>query len=178
MTPEEIVSLERRFEKALRKKGLFVVKMGEDGSCLFRSVADQVYGDEEMHQLVRKLCCDYMTKNSDYFSQYVTEDFSQYVARKRRDHIQGNHIELQALSELFARPIEVYHYSSEPINIFQSGHEEELMLMDEADMEPIRLSYHTPGMVDCGHYNSVRTLHRSHTPNQWRLLSRTVRLMN
>lgn len=65
-------------------------------------------------------------KNSDYFSQYVTEDFNAYVSRKRRDHIQGNHVELQALSEMFARPIEVYHYSTEPINIFQSGQDDEV----------------------------------------------------
>lgn len=155
-TPEQVTEMERRFEKKLRKKGLTIMKMGEDGACLFRAVADQVYGDEEMHSLVRKLCCDYMIKNSDYFSQYVTEDFNQYVNRKRRDHIQGNHVELQALSELFARPIEVYHYNSEPMNIFQSGQEDEDQIIVN-NSDPIRLSYHTPGgLTDSGHYNSVR----------------------
>lgn len=155
--PEQVIEMERRFEKIMRKKGFLIMPMGEDGACLFRAVADQVYGDEEMHSLVRRLCCDYMTKNSDYFSQYVTEDFNQYVLRKRRDNIQGNHVELQALSELFARPIEVYHYSSEPINIFQSGSEfDEANNMPLEVQEPIRISYHTPGIVDCGHYNSVR----------------------
>ena len=70
-------------------------------------------------------------KNSDYFSQYVTEDFNGYVSRKRRDHIQGNHVELQALSEMFARPIEVYHYNTEPINIFQSGQDDEVNLLTD-----------------------------------------------
>ena len=156
-TPEQVIDMERRFEKVMRKKGYLLMKMGDDGACLFRAVADQVYADEEMHSLVRRLCCDYMTKNSDYFSQYVTEDFNQYVMRKRREHIQGNHVELQALSELFGRPIEVYHYSSEPINIFQSGSEfEEPNNLPLEVQEPIRISYHTPGVVDCGHYNSVR----------------------
>jgi OTU domain-containing protein 5 len=203
-TPEQLNEMERRFEKKLRKKGLKIMKMGEDGACLFRAVADQVYGksgvsairadtllymllkallfpddlysfpplilqlhsnvtgDEEMHALVRKLCCDYMTKNSDYFSQYVTEEVPQYVARKRRDNIQGNHVELQALSELFARPIEVYHYNSEPINIFQSGQEEDMLPDDEDDA--IRLSYHTTSPFDSGHYNSVRTLRGTFKP--------------
>lgn len=161
-TPEQLNEMERRFEKKLRKKGLAIMKMGEDGACLFRAVADQVYGDEEMHSLVRKLCCDYMTKNSDYFSQYVTEEFPQYVARKRRDHIQGNHVELQALSELFARPIEVYHYNSEPINIFQSGQDEDMLPDDEE--EAIRLSYHTTSPLDSGHYNSVRTIRGTFKP--------------
>lgn len=95
-----------------------------------------------MHKVLRKLCMDYMAKNSDYYSQYVTEDFEKYVERKRSDHIHGNHIEMQALSEMFNRPIEVYHYSSEPINIFHG--------MQQTDNEPIRLSYHRNV-----HYNSI-----------------------
>ena len=34
--------------------------MGEDGACLFRAVADQLYGDEEMHHCVRAQCMDYI----------------------------------------------------------------------------------------------------------------------
>lgn len=45
------------------------------------------------------------------------------------------------MSEMFNRPIEVYHYSSEPINIFQGP---------TSDNEPIRLSYHRSV-----HYNSI-----------------------
>lgn len=48
------------FEKRIRKRGLVVKKMSEDGACLFRAVADQVYGDQDMHGLVRKSCMDYM----------------------------------------------------------------------------------------------------------------------
>ncbi|XP_065305678.1 OTU domain-containing protein 5-B-like isoform X1 [Dermacentor albipictus] len=141
-TNEEYKEREYHFEKKLRKKGLLIKNMGEDGACLFRAVADQVYGDQEMHKAVRKLCMDYMAKNSDYYSQYVTEDFDKYLERKRCDHIHGNHIEMQAMSEMFNRPIEVYHYSSEPINIFHGG--------QQTDNEPIRLSYHRNV-----HYNSI-----------------------
>ncbi|XP_067144265.1 OTU domain-containing protein 5-B isoform X1 [Centruroides vittatus] len=140
-TEEELDEKEKLFEKKLRKKGFSIKKMGEDGACLFRAVADQVYGDQEMHTAVRKLCMDYMAKNSDYFSQYVTEDFEKYIERKRCDHIHGNHIEMQALSEMFNRPIEVYHYSIEPINIFHG---------EFTDNAPIRLSYHRNI-----HYNSI-----------------------
>lgn len=45
------------------------------------------------------------------------------------------------MSEMFNRPIEVYHYSNDPINIFQGSKREN---------EPIRLSYHR-GV----HYNSI-----------------------
>ena len=41
-------------------EGYVIKKMQEDGSCLFRAVADQIYGDEEMHSCVRGHCMDYI----------------------------------------------------------------------------------------------------------------------
>ncbi|VDN17639.1 unnamed protein product [Gongylonema pulchrum] len=112
-----------------------------------RFAADQIYGDEEMHEEVRRLCMDYMEKNTDYFSQFVTENFCDYIARKRRRDAHGNHIELQAISEIFSRPIEIYEYSTEPRNI--TGFRRDGTAPGGA-YPPIRLSYH--GSV---HYNSV-----------------------
>lgn len=148
LTEEEWTERERMFEKKMRKKGYIIKKMGEDGACLFRAVADQVYGDQEMHALVRKHCMDYMVKNVDYFSQYVTEDFETYVTRKRMDHIHGNHVEMQALSEMYNRTMELYHYSVDPINIIRGGL--------STDNEPIRISYHKNT-----HYNSIVDPHKA-----------------
>ncbi|XP_076469586.1 OTU domain-containing protein 5-like isoform X2 [Babylonia areolata] len=135
--------LERWFEQALKeKKGFIIKKMGEDGACLFRAVADQIYGDQEMNSVVRNMCIDYMAKNAEFFSQYVTEDFQTYLNRKRMDDCHGNHLEIQAIAELFNRPVDVYQYSIEPINTFQSTY--------KTDNEPIRISYHR-----AVHYNSV-----------------------
>ena len=80
--------------------------------CCVVVLADQVYGDQEMHQDLRQQCMDYMMKNRDYFSHYVTEDFTAYVNRKRSEHCHGNHLEIQAMSEMFNRAIQVYHYSA------------------------------------------------------------------
>uniref|UniRef100_A0A8R1XXM6 ubiquitinyl hydrolase 1 n=1 Tax=Onchocerca volvulus TaxID=6282 RepID=A0A8R1XXM6_ONCVO len=141
-------NLEAWFEERLRcVRGLVIKPVRGDGACLFRAVADQIYGDEEMHDDVRRLCMDYMEKNSDHFSQFVTEDFHDYIARKRRRDAHGNHVELQAISEIFSRPIEIYEYCTEPRNISSSR-------LDSSPSgepnPPIRLSYH--GAV---HYNSV-----------------------
>ena len=43
--------------------GLVVKKAFGDGNCLFRSAAEQIYGDEEMHAVVRKKCMDYLVSN-------------------------------------------------------------------------------------------------------------------
>ncbi|XP_072522181.1 OTU domain-containing protein 5b isoform X2 [Salminus brasiliensis] len=134
---------EQCFEKALEeKKGFVIKKMKEDGACLFRAVADQVYGDQDMHDVVRKHCMDYLVKNADYFSNYVTEDFTTYINRKRKNNCHGNHIEMQAMAEMYNRPVEVYQYDIEPINTFHSIHQN--------NDEPIRVSYHRNI-----HYNSV-----------------------
>ncbi|KAL3982974.1 OTU-like cysteine protease family protein [Acanthocheilonema viteae] len=141
-------NLEAWFEERLRcVRGLVIKPVRGDGACLFRAVADQIYGDEEMHDDVRRLCMDYMEKNSDHFSQFVTEDFHDYIARKRRRDAHGNHVELQAISEMFSRPIEIYEYCTEPRNISSSR----LDVSPSAEQNPpIRLSYH--GSI---HYNSV-----------------------
>lgn len=133
---------DRWFEKIIKRKGFIIKKMEEDGACLFRAVADQVYGDQDMHAVVRNHCMDYIAANGDYFSHYVTEDFDRYVNRKRRDYVHGNHIEMQAMSEMYNRTVEVFCYGTEPINIFHGKH--------KTDNEPIRLSYHRGS-----HYNSI-----------------------
>ncbi|KAJ0468203.1 putative ubiquitinyl hydrolase 1 [Helianthus annuus] len=116
--------------------------MNEDGNCLFRAVADQVYGDSEAYDLARQMCIDYMERERDHFSQFITEGFTSYCKRKRRDKVYGNNVEIQALSEMYNRPIHIYSYSSEPINIFHGSY--------NTDTPPIRLSYHHGN-----HYNSL-----------------------
>ncbi|KAK2980207.1 hypothetical protein RJ640_007297 [Escallonia rubra] len=134
---------ERQFEIDIRRaKGLEVKRMLEDGNCLFRAVADQVYGDSDAYDLARQMCVDYMERERDHFSQFITEGFVSYCKRKRRDKVYGNNVEIQALSEMYNRPIHIYSYSTEPINIFQGSY--------NTETPPIRLSYHHGN-----HYNSL-----------------------
>ncbi|KAK7263423.1 hypothetical protein RJT34_31013 [Clitoria ternatea] len=134
---------ERQFEIDIRRaKGYEVKKMMEDGNCLFRAVADQVYGDSELYDLVRQMCIDYMEQERDHFSEFITEGFTSYCKRKRRDKVYGNNVEIQAMCEMYNRPIHIYSYSTEPINIFHGSY--------NTDTPPIRLSYHHGN-----HYNSL-----------------------
>lgn len=59
-TEQEFQEKELQFEKKIHKKGWIIKKMAEDGACLFRAVADQIYGDQDMHSVLRKLCIDYI----------------------------------------------------------------------------------------------------------------------
>lgn len=59
-TDEEFEQKEIQFENNINQKGWIIRKMAEDGACLFRAVADQIYGDQDMHSVLRKLCMDYI----------------------------------------------------------------------------------------------------------------------
>lgn len=58
---------------------------------------------------------------------------------ERGDIEQGDDLEIRALSKIYMRPIEIYAYSNQPMNVFNKN-----------ILEPIRLSYHREV-----HYNSV-----------------------
>lgn len=142
---EENVRKEAIFESMLQEtKGFVINRMSSDGACMFRAVADQIYGDQDMHSVVRQHCMDYMVKNEEFFSKYITENFTSYIIRKRFDHTFGNHVELHALSEMYNRNVEVYQYSCDPINTFSSRSQTDDVY------PPIRLSYHANI-----HYNSI-----------------------
>ncbi|VDO53439.1 unnamed protein product, partial [Haemonchus placei] len=136
--------MEADFARLLKRTRGFEIKVVRgDGACMFRAVADQLYADQDMHGEVRRLCMDYMERNRDHFAPFVAENFSSYVARKRQPGQHGNHVELQAISEMFARPIEIYEYSENPRNVFYPT-------IRSLDVNvPIRLSYH-----GSSHYNS------------------------
>ncbi|CAJ0572568.1 unnamed protein product, partial [Mesorhabditis spiculigera] len=141
--------LERNFAEALRtQRGLHIREMAGDGNCLFRAVAYHIYADEEMHGEVRRMCLNYMEQNRDHFSQFVTEDFAGYLVRKRRLNTHGNHLEIQSISEIYARPVEIYEYSIDPLNVFSP--EPRGSPSNHHPQAPIRLSYHE----NC-HYNAV-----------------------
>ncbi len=71
LTEEEWSEKDRRFERIMRRQGYLIKKMGEDGACLFRAVADQLFGDEEMHRCVRAQCMDYVVGFFIYLYHFV-----------------------------------------------------------------------------------------------------------
>mmetsp|Transcript_11380 Transcript_11380/g.21289 ORF Transcript_11380/g.21289 Transcript_11380/m.21289 type:complete len:263 (+) Transcript_11380:159-947(+) len=132
------------FQKALYEKGSEEVEQEGDGNYLFRAAGLQVYGDADSHNMeVRTRCMDFMAKEQAQFVP-THEPFSLYIERMRHDGVHGNNPEIQGISELYNRPIQVFTPSNgaTPINIFQSDYK-------TSDV-PIRLAYH-----DANHYNAI-----------------------
>ncbi|XP_065084856.1 OTU domain-containing protein 5-B isoform X2 [Ochlerotatus camptorhynchus] len=143
LSPDEWQKRDDAFIKIMSDRGFVIKDMVEDGACLFRAISMQIFGDQDMHEMIRQQTMDYIYQNREYFAQFVTEDINTYVARKRANHVHGNHIEIQAMSEMYNRSVELYCYQLEPINIFNS---EQL----QNGNEPLRLSYQR-----CSHYNAI-----------------------
>lgn len=98
-----------------------ILDVGGDGNCLFRSIAHQAYGDEEQHRMVRIRCMQYILTEKDYFSSFIeggAAKVEEYVQQKEKNGIWGDNIEIQAMSEIYDRSIEIYAYDSKPMNIF------------------------------------------------------------
>ncbi len=148
----------------LQRHSLNVVSVAGDGNCLFRSVAHQVYGDDELHEVVRQKCMDYMEANADFFSQFVEggmETFHLYVGAKRRLACWGDDPEIQAMSELYDRPAEIWAYDPQiGARKLRTFHE---ATSATAPLPPMRLSYYGGGHYDsvCGrdHRQAILRLH-------------------
>lgn len=77
-----------------------------------------MYGTEDFHDKIRTACLDYIESEKVFFEAYIDEDFEDYIVRKRQNGEWGDDIELQALSEIYNRPIEIYAYSATPMRTF------------------------------------------------------------
>ena len=105
---------EATFHKRLKDAGLVIDRMTPDGNCLFRAVAHQVYGDADQHQGLRDACCSYMlsTGQREHLENFVDGDFEKYVAKMRKAKTWGGNLEIEAMQEMFDRPIVIYSAES------------------------------------------------------------------
>ena len=149
---------EQKIINNLEKLHFFIKKTKGDGNCMFRAVSDQVYGNEDYHDIIREKCMDYLLIEREFFSQFVEggeKEFDNYVNMKRKSGVWGDDVELQAISEIYNRPIEIYCGSNKPLKTFHENLKD-FNLNNENDnktdikISPIRVSYHGKE-----HYNSV-----------------------
>lgn len=73
LSSEEWKKRDEKFSKSLSDQGLIIKETEEDGACLFRAISYQLYGDQEMHDIIRQQTMDYIYQNREYFAQFITE---------------------------------------------------------------------------------------------------------
>ncbi len=62
---------------------------------------------------------DYILNENQYYKDFIEGgNVEEYVARKKINGVWGDDVEIQALSEIYNRPIEIYAYSNQPMRTF------------------------------------------------------------
>lgn len=146
----ELIKKEYAIIRKLYRKSLYVKKMNADGNCLFNSISDQLYGNQDYSANIRALCCEYLKIEKDYYSDYITSNnIDTYVQYMAKDAVWGGNIELQALSELYNIKIEIYVWSDEPINSFNEN--------CDSEYNTVKQFYRRKN-----HYDSIKPLKEIH----------------
>jgi len=142
--PADMTEADENWKTQLRDKNLEIIVVSGDGNCLFRAVAHQVYGDESLHSVIRAKVIEYLAVERNYFFEYVDENYELYLDRMKLDGTWGGNVEIQAMCEIYGRPIEIFAYSATPMRTYTNE------IVNLTPKPPIRLSYHTRS-----HYNSI-----------------------
>jgi len=93
----------------LRGLGLYAAPTLGDGNCLFRALADQLWGSPNGHLTLRAEVCDWMEARKEQYEGFVDEDrsFDTHIMCMRVPGTYGGHLELSAFSHLKCRNVKV-----------------------------------------------------------------------
>ncbi|CAI0405769.1 unnamed protein product [Linum tenue] len=133
------------FRGQLDGLGLKIIQVTADGNCFFRSLADQLDGNEEEHGKYRSMIVQYIRENRELFEPFLEDDvpFDEYCQQMGKDGTWAGHMELQAASLVTNSNICIHRHMS-PRWYIQN--------FDQRGARMIHLSYH-----DEEHYNSLRS---------------------
>ncbi|GAB5361303.1 hypothetical protein AAMO2058_000702100 [Amorphochlora amoebiformis] len=108
------------YKKALESIGYRIVTMKKDaGNSMYRSLSHQIYGTATNFKAIRIKCNKHLSKHKDYFQHFVDVDFEKYLAAKKKGaelddfYCPGDHLDLQAIAEIYDCSITVYSRLSE-----------------------------------------------------------------
>ena len=88
--------------------GLRENEVDGDGNCQFRAIADQLYGSSDRYAEVRANIVEHLRSNSSRYSAFEPESYDAYIENMGRDGTWGDHVTLQAASNLYGLEIRVY----------------------------------------------------------------------
>jgi len=99
---EEEYQQQRQPPMPLRKR---IKKIDGDGDCLYRSISDQLYGNQEFRVVLRNLCADYLKKHPELQAFETAEN----IAKSFNIGEMAGDLEISVLSELLDCRINIYY---------------------------------------------------------------------
>ncbi|OQR88344.1 hypothetical protein ACHHYP_06868 [Achlya hypogyna] len=99
----------RRLREQLDQLGLQLVPMEADGNCLFRTLSDQLYGDQTHFAEVRGSIVEYIKSHQEDLEPFMEDEeaFDHYCNRMADDGVWGGNLELYVASQLWQRHVVV-----------------------------------------------------------------------
>ena len=89
--------------KRLHQLGLDSVEMAGDGNCQFRAIADNLFGSQSHHAVVREAATRHMKKHASFFGIYfeAAHEFHAYLRDMGRSRTWGDELTLRAIVDGF-----------------------------------------------------------------------------
>jgi len=85
-----------------------------DGNCLFRALANQIFGKQSYHSKVRMEIAEYMLKNKAHYTNFIDQcniSFEEYINALKSPGTWGDNTEIDAASKLYKKHVLVYNYA-------------------------------------------------------------------
>ena len=79
---------EINFRDEIKNIKMKIVDIQEDGNCLYRSIAHQLYGNENLYHIIKNYCMVYLEIEKEFFSQFIDgglSKFDEYLDLKRKE---------------------------------------------------------------------------------------------
>jgi len=138
-----------QFVEQLSPLGLVLRDTNPDGNCLFRSIADQVVGDQNRHMEFREKAVAFMRANQDDFAPFLEEDFDEYCEDMEERGTWGGNMELVAISRVLGMHVVIHQLNAPRL---------EISIQENPKASSLHVAYH-----DQQHYSSIRKQEDAHS---------------
>ncbi|XVE68834.1 hypothetical protein DITRI_Ditri09bG0101800 [Diplodiscus trichospermus] len=98
---DEEISDHQRLLDRLQLYGLVENKVQGDGNCQFRSLSDQLYRSQDLHNFVREQVVSQIKLNPEIYEGYVPMAYGDYLKKMSKNGEWGDHVTLQAAADSY-----------------------------------------------------------------------------
>nr|POE85921.1 otu domain-containing protein [Quercus suber] len=97
----DVKSDHQRLLERLKLYNLVENEVKGDGNCQFRALADQLYGDPDLHTFVREQVIEQLKSQLELYQNYVPMTYNDYLEKMSKEGEWGDHVTLQAAADRF-----------------------------------------------------------------------------
>ncbi|EGR34728.1 OTU-like cysteine protease family protein, putative [Ichthyophthirius multifiliis] len=141
----------KEFNEQLSEYNLYIKDVEGDGNCLFRSISDQLDGNEEYHAYYRKIVVEQIKSNQDFFKNFIYDiELDKYVKEMQNIGTWGGNMEIQAISQALGHNFIIYT-KNRPFMVIKG------VSVKGITKKTIQLAYHYEDKEEL-HYSSIRNI--------------------